>query len=227
MSSSLRKLLSVAAFALALRASAGFSLFYKPCHQDPERQQRRSAELQKIVAADQKEREDFTEKFKRMSPRQVMQMMSRDNDRRKRVGEIFAEGCFSGAQDYAAAALVLQHGEVPDHYMQTFLWAKRAVELGDTKQKLLMVQGLDRYLTHSGHKQLFATQAATLPGGKCYCLEPVEKSFPEARRVEYAKNLSDALAWVDTLNANTDCPPARECEKELKATPAGFVPGFW
>jgi hypothetical protein len=39
----------------------------------------------------------------------MQEMVKNDVLRRKRVGEIFGEGCFSKAQDFAAAALVYQH----------------------------------------------------------------------------------------------------------------------
>ena len=60
-------------------------------------------------------------------------MLEHDLIRRKRVGEIFGEGCFKTAKDYSAASLIFQHGDTPDHYYQA-LWANRAVELGDISQ---------------------------------------------------------------------------------------------
>ncbi len=45
-------------------------------------------------------------------------------------------------------------------FFQTFIWAKKAVELGDPSQKRLMAMSIDRYLINIGHKQLFATQAS-------------------------------------------------------------------
>lgn len=99
------------------------------CQADKPRQESRSKELQEIVKADQDDREDFFKK----TPDEVQEMAHRDVERRKRVGEIFGEGCFLKAEDFAAAALVYQHGDVPEHYLQAFMWAKRAVELGDEK----------------------------------------------------------------------------------------------
>lgn len=193
---------------------------FKHCQDDSERQALRSQELQKLVKEDQDDRNE---------PIDWERVLPRDEARRKRIGEIFGEGCFKTAEDYAAAALVYQHGNVPDHFFQTFLWAKRAVELGDSSQKRLMAMGIDRYLLNIGHKQLFATQASKPAMNDCWCLVELEKSFPEKRRVEAAqKSLSEALQWVDSLNeAQPSCKPARFCTKHLKDSPKGTVPGFW
>lgn len=153
----------------------------------------------------------------------------RDEARRKRVGEIFGEGCFKTSEDFAAAALVYQHGNIPDHFFQTFIWAKRAVELGDPKQKWLMAAGIDRYLVKSGHKQLFATQASKENAKPCWCLEEVESTFSEKLRIEYGKkSLREMLAWVQSLNLdNKDCKSTDFCEKGFKDSPKGSIPGFW
>lgn len=196
------------------------------CPNDPLRQTLRSNELQAIVSEDQKDRMQPVD----LEKIDWAKVLPRDESRRKRIGEIFGEGCFKEAKDYAAAALVYQHGVIPDHYFQTFLWAKKAVELGDPSQKWLMAAGIDRYLVNTGHKQLFATQAAKIDmNDECYCLEEVEKSFPEKIMVSYTKKtLKDALEWVDSLNHSlANCKPTPVCKKNLKSSPAGTVPGFW
>jgi hypothetical protein len=196
---------------------------FRTCDQDSIRQQSRSRELQEIVKADQEDRSgpfDSIDWFK---------ILPRDEARRKRVGEIFGEGCFKTAADYSAAALVYQHGNIPDHFFQTFLWAKKAVELGDPSQMWLMAAGIDRYLVNIGSKQLFATQASIPSEEKCWCLDPVENSFPEARRVEYAKRgMTAALQWVNELNKDKPgCEKASICNLTRKNSPVGSVPGFW
>ena len=198
---------------------------HRPCREDPARLEARSAELQAIVTADQADREDWSSKTA-----EAMQAVApRDLARRKRVGEIFGEGCFSKAADYAAASLVFQHGETPDHFLQAFLWAKRAVELGDDRLRRMMAVAIDRYLVNIGHKQLFASQAAKpdLRPESCWCLEPIEPSFPEARRKEFGgQSLEEAFAWLDELNVGHECPKV-PCARELAPSPAGTVPGFW
>lgn len=195
------------------------------CLQDSARLDVRSKELASIVKADQDDRDEWQKK----SPEEMGEVVKRDEIRRMRVGEIFGEGCFSKAVDYSSAALVFQHGDMPDHFFQTFLWSKRAVELGDNKQKRMMALGIDRYLVNSGRKQLFGSQA-TKPDFKpetCWCIQQVEKTYPDRLRKEYAdKTLAEAFDWLKELNAGKSCPVA-ECASPLTATPKGTVPGFW
>lgn len=200
---------------------------FSTCQEDKPRLEARSNELKMIVKADQDDRSDWQNK----TMEEMLLVVRRDEQRRKRVGEIFGEGCFSTAADYGAAALVFQHGNVSDHFLQTFLWAKKSIELGDVTQKQLVADAIDRYLISLGKKQLFGTQA-TRPSADpkdCWCLEQTESSFPEKRRSEYSKkSLKELVAWVGTLNAeNPACAITKFCDKDLKPSPKGAVPGFW
>lgn len=198
---------------------------FQACVDDKPRLEARSKELSSIVQADQDERKDWNQK----SFKEMMIATNRDSLRRQRIGEIFGEGCFSTASDFSAAALVYQHGCVPEHFFQTYIWAKRAVELGDVKQKRLMALGLDRYLVNTGHKQLFGSQATKpdLNPGTCWCIQQVEKTFPDNLKKEYAdKNLAETFTWLKELNAGNNCP-IKECDVQLKSSPKGSIPGFW
>jgi len=210
---------------LLICSSANAENLSVSCAQDPARLEKRSKEIAKIVKADQDDRIGWDKK----AAQEMEQVRKRDVKRRKRIGEIFGEGCFSKAEDYAAAALVYQHGDVPDHFYQTFIWSKRAVELGDVKQKHMMALGIDRYLVNIGQKQLFASQASkpdTNPE-TCWCLDPIESTFPDQMRKEISGNsLAEQTEWLKQMNAGKTCEKI-ECEKELKPSPRGTVPGFW
>ncbi len=191
------------------------------CRDDAAKYAARSKELQSILAADQADRPGNA-----LKPGAQL----RDRERRQRVGSIFGEGCFKEAKDFAAAALVFQHGDQPDHFLQTFLWAKRAVELGDASQKVLMAWGIDRYLLNVGHKQLFGSQflkqKALDPKG-CWCLNQTEASFPDTLRLKYiGHDYPHQLEALNALNAGLSCPLA-ECTESLAPSPAGTIPGFW
>ncbi len=164
------------------------------CKEDKDHLERRSQELQSIVQADQDDRKDWKNK----TPAEIEKVVSRDEIRRMRVGEIFGKGCFSKAADYAAAALVFQHGNSADHFFQTYIWSKRGVDLGDSNQKRMMALGIDGYLVNVGKKQLFATQATKPDLEACWCLHQVESNFPD-----------------------------KECTQGLKASPKGTVSGLW
>ena len=202
------------------------------CAQDPLRKAARSKELQTLVEADQKDRAIPTESI------DWAVVQPRDEARRMRVGEIFGEGCFTTSADYSAAAIVVQHGNIPDHYFQTFLWAKKAIELGDPSHiqeirdnKKLWAEGIDRYLVNSKQKQLFGTQFSkpSLDPKDCWCIEEVEKSFSEKKRREYLNvNLNQILDGLNKLNAqNPQCKVPTFCAKGFKPSPVGTIPGFW
>lgn len=194
------------------------------CMFDEAKQKSRSLELSKIVAEDQKDREiDWS------NSESLRKVELRDEQRRKRVAEIFAEGCFATAQDFANAALVYQHGVVPEHYFQAFLWAKRAMDLGDVSQRGLMQMAIDRYLVGIGHKQLYGRQAHAIDesSSPCYCLHQIEPTFTDKERTRGGGGgIVRQYAWLEKLNTGKNCPNT-QCAKPLKPTPKGTIPGFW
>lgn len=101
-------------------------------------------------------------------------------------------------------------------------------ELGDSSQKKMMAWGIDRYLVNSNHKQLFGSQLYKLDIDPCWCVEPIEKSFPDSLRKSYeGHTLSEIFAGVDKMNEGASCPHANVCKHDFKNSPAGTVPGFW
>ena len=215
-------------------------LFVKPAHAssneaidmpcaDLRTQSQRSLELRKILEADQADR-GWQTKGQQPSQKLLEEMSRHDLVRRKRVGEIFGEGCLKTVADYRAAFFVFQHGNVPDHYFQAFIWAKHALGLGDDRAKSDVAMAIDRYLVSIDHKQLFGTQASMPSPSKCWCIQPVDETFPQSIRDEYrGGGNSDytGLAYLKILNvAQKDCPVAY-CNKDLQPSPKGLVPGFW
>jgi hypothetical protein len=197
---------------------------YLSCLKQPEKQKSRSKELEDMVLADQKERVDF----ENLSEEERLDLVENDLIRRKRVGEILGEGCFKTAQDYAGASLIYQHGDVPDHYFQAFIWAMRAVELGDEKQTQLVALTIDRYLVSIGKKQLFGSQLYASEATQwCFCMEPTEDSFPDSRRKEYTGySLQDRYDWLVSMNIGKSCSNS-ECTTPLQPSPKESIPGFW
>lgn len=203
------------------------------CITNQKLQKMRSKEMSDLVNSDQKDREKFEEltKNEMQGPaiqKEILGLDIRDRTRRKRVGEIMGEGCLTTAADYAAAALIYQHGDVPDHYYQAFIWANRAVTLGDASQKNLVAMAIDRYLVSIGKKQLFGSQFfASEKTGWCYCLEQVEQSFPDSYRISFTKRkLSDRYAFLPGVNKEKKCKYT-ECPMKLSPSLQGSVPGFW
>ena len=217
------------AFAQSGSALAEAATQSETCEFSPRLQSEKSAELLRIAREDQADREGPVDSI------DWNKVMPRDLARRIKVASIFAEGCFKSAADYASAAIVFQHGTAADHFYQTFIWANKAVQLGDESQRWLTAAGIDRYLVKIGQKQLFGTQFSKDPteiakgaAGK-WCLQPVEPSFPEPRRIEFIKrNLKDNTAHVlKGIGASQTVEETKDCEPALKASPRGTVPGFW
>lgn len=192
----------------------------KTCLDDSSRQKRRSKELQSLAAEDQADRRGSDINWDIVAPR--------DERRAKRVGEIFGEGCFSSGADYSAAALIFQHGPHVDHNFQSHLWAKKALELGDSSRKELILDGVDRFLVRQGYKQLFAGITRRTGPQRCRCLDDVEESFPDGKRVEMGgKSLATTLKEIADFNATIEgCSAVRFCGS-LKTPPRGIVPGLW
>lgn len=184
----------------------------------------RSAELQEILILDQKDREhpDFS------NQEAIKKISINDEKRRKRVAEIFAEGYLKTASDYHVAALVFQHGTVPDHYYQAYIFAKKGVELGDVSQNQLAALAIDRYLISIGRKQLFGSQYNMYDMKKtCYCMQPVQANFPDNKRKKMAYfNINERYAFMQQLNAK-ECPQKINCQSNLKDNMPGSIPGVW
>ena len=194
------------------------------CTEHTEQYAKASAELKILEIADQADRQGSVNAidWTKVSPR--------DLDRRIKVATLFAESCFREGKDYSAAAMIYQHGEGADHPFQAFIWAKRALELGDVgENKWLMAAALDRFLVRSGQKELFATQYSKDAGSECWCLEPTEMSFPDTQRVEYTKKtIQQAIEGSKRFDANPEtCVQVSYCKHDLKSSPTGTVPGFW
>lgn len=156
---------------------------------------------------------------------------ARDLARRQETAAIFAEGCFSTGRDYHNAALIFQHGTVPEHYYQAWLFARRAVELGDSEAQWLVPRAIDRYLLNSGYKQVFATNLVTdrlylgEAGQGAWCVWPTVSALTDAEReAAGARPLAAQIERAAGMNANGE---GAMCPIDLPDPPRGMFPGSW
>lgn len=112
-----------------------------------EKQEQYSAELKDMLRADQADR---------AVPNQDNTQI--DTQRRSRVAVMAAESCLKNKDDYFAAAVIFQHGNTPDHYLQATIYANKAAALGHPIGGPMREATIDRYLMSSGHKQIFGSQ---------------------------------------------------------------------
>ncbi len=119
-------------------------------------------EIKQIVDADQADRKlDFS----KLSQKEMMAIGHRDEARLKRTHALLQKGEAKTAQDFANAALVLQHGPVFNDYALAHELCVASMILGNPKAAWLSGASYDRMLSHSGHPQRFTTQYQMGPGG--------------------------------------------------------------
>src|SRR5262245_25348270 len=84
----------------------------------------------------------------------------RDQARLNRVKSLFAEDRLKTANDYFHAAVILQHGDVPEDFLLAHEFCVVAITKGknDKDTRWLAASGEDRFLMNIGRPQRFATQ---------------------------------------------------------------------
>lgn len=70
-----------------------------------------------LYIEDQKDRENPNQ----LTTEMLVFLTQCDEQRRKIVSELFARGCLKSADDYNKAALIFQHGTIPEHYYQALI----------------------------------------------------------------------------------------------------------
>ena len=118
----------------------------------------------------------------------------RDRARRERVKTLFSEGRLSTANDYYHAAMILQHGDVPEDFLLAHELAVAAIIKGHTDAAWLAAATEDRFLTNIGRLQRYGTQFKA-DGDDPWRLEPVDPTMTdELRKVMDAPSLEEARA---------------------------------
>ena len=108
------------------------------------------------MEADQADR-DLAD-WSKFSPEDMNAVNARDRQRRERVLEIVRAQQVDTADDYFHAALVLQHGDAPEHFLLAHVLATVAAFKGHKTGKWLSAAALDRYLASLKQDQFFGTQ---------------------------------------------------------------------
>ncbi len=132
----------------------------------------------------------------------------RDEERRKRVLEIVAQGGAKEAADYYHAAMVLQHGQSPEDFDRAHQWCVKAIELDPDYPgaRWLAAASKDRYLMNLGKPQLYGTQFKRDQNGPWY-LWQVDPPITDEERAKWdVPPLARAKARVEALNGGTFQP---------------------
>jgi hypothetical protein len=159
------------------------------CSTSPKPAPKDSAELQKVLDADQKDREPG------ITQMDWDKVNVRDSDRRKRVLEMIEANQIVTGKDFANAALVFQHGETSNDILLAHILAVTALGKGNPDGRRMAAITLDRYLNRTGQPQVFGTQFNTknMQDPKAWTMDPYDpKLIGDALR---------ALNCVESLEA--------------------------
>jgi hypothetical protein len=159
-------------------------------------------EMQKIYEADQKPRQNP----EALTSTQWEVIGRGDAERRNQTAKLLADGQLHTGEDYKQAALVFQHGSMPDDYLLAHTLSMIAVAKGDPSALWIATATLDRYLQSTGKPQIYGTQF---------------KPGKEASQEPFNRNLiSDSLRLemgVPSLAAQQD--QYKILMEQLKSTP--------
>jgi len=128
-----------------------------------------NAELYQIYKEDQADRSTQNIDWSKVAPR--------DQARSMRVREIAKNGQLKQGDDYFHAAMVMQHGESSESYLQAQQWAEKAFELNPklTSANWLAAAAEDRYLQSINKPQIWGTQYKLNKETGKWSLEPIDR----------------------------------------------------
>ena len=157
-----------------------------------------NAELARLYREDQSDREPADGKeidWSKVAPR--------DKARLARTKEIYQENQLNTANDYYHAALILQHGNVPEDFLLAHEFCVVAISKGrnDKYTRWLAAASEDRFLMNIGRPQRFGTQYQAIPANAPYKLYKVDEGVTdELRRQMSTPTLAQAKQREVELN---------------------------
>ena len=140
-----------------------------------------NAELKALVDADQADRQHPP-----MDPKGFHEVMERDHQRLARVKDLVKSGAPQTAEDFYAAALVLQHSEALDDYALARTLALESAKRGRAKSLVLAAEAWDCWLMKAGYPQHFGTQYRPKADDKTtFELVPIDPATTDADRAKW------------------------------------------
>lgn len=127
----------------------------------------------------------------------------RDKARLARTKELYSQNHLITANDYYHAALILQHGNVPEDFLLAHEFCIVAISKGknDKHTRWLAAASEDRFLMNIGRPQRFGTQYQAYPANAPYKLYKVDEGVTdELRRQLSTPTLAEAKQREVELN---------------------------
>jgi hypothetical protein len=124
----------------------------------------------------------------------------RDRARLSRVKELYEQDLLQSGADYYHAAMILQHGDIPEDFLLAHELCVVAISKGEARAKWLAAASEDRFLTRIGRPQRFGTQYQA-DGNGPYRLTKVDPGVTDGlRRALDVPSLAEAKAREAELN---------------------------
>ncbi len=112
-------------------------------------------------------------------------IVRRDQEREKRIKELYVAGELRTGKDFHRAALILQHGHEPEDYLLAHELCIVAIDKGDHEAIWLAAASEDRFLMNIGQPQRFATQYKSDSPGEPMHLYMVGEGVTDALRADF------------------------------------------
>ncbi|HLG12960.1 MAG TPA: hypothetical protein VJH03_00330 [Blastocatellia bacterium] len=123
----------------------------------------------------------------------------RDRARLERVKELYSHGQLQTGRDYYNAALILQHGDLPEDYLLAHELCVVAISQG-ARVESLAAASEDRFLMNIGRPQRFGTQYRS-DGGGPYRLYTMDSGVTDQlRRIMNVPSRAEAKAREAEMN---------------------------
>jgi len=152
-------------------------------------------ELQTLFEQDQADREGFA----RFDPYQRQRMLQRDGARRQGVEALLASEPWLDPEDYFHAAMIFQHGDTLEHFLQAHELAHKGAKLGHSGCLWLMAAAYDRWLMRQGQPQKYGTQYIIQHGQ--WVLYEVDPTTTDAQRDRWnVPPLAQCLQRAEEMN---------------------------
>jgi hypothetical protein len=125
---------------------------------------------------------------------------ARDRTRLARVKELYSQNLLQTGNDYFHAAMVLQHGDVPEDYLLAHELCVVAISRGNTRARWLAAASEDRYLMNIGRPQRFGTQYRSEGNGPLRLYRVDQGVTDGLRRALNVPSIAEARAREADLN---------------------------
>ena len=127
----------------------------------------------------------------------------RDKARLSRIKELYVQNQLQTANDYYHAAMILQHGDVPEDFLLAHEFCVVSISKGknDKDARWLAAASEDRFLMNIGRPQRFGTQYRAVPNTAPFRLYAVDSGVTDAlRRAMDTPTLAEAKAREGEIN---------------------------